>query len=78
MTKRSSGPSGRHSNPRRQLSQSVAAWHEQDRLAAREGKTWADWARERLQLGCLECVRLNWQCPSCRDGNQADPPAVVP
>lgn len=70
MSKRTSGPSGRHSNPRRQLSQGEAAWHEQDRLAAREGKTWADWARERLQLGCLECVRLNWQCHSCRDRNQ--------
>lgn len=58
MTRRPSGPSGRHSNPRRQLSQSEAAWKEQDALAAREGKTWAEWARETLRMRAAISVAL--------------------
>lgn len=47
--KRTSGPSGKHKNPQRLLSQEPAEWELQDAVAAAEGVTWAEWARRQLQ-----------------------------
>lgn len=47
--KRPSGPSGKHKNPQRLLSQSPEEWEAQDAVAASLGLSWAEWARGVLQ-----------------------------
>lgn len=47
--KRRSGPSGKHVNPLRQLSQTPEEWEAQDALAAARGMSWAQWARATLE-----------------------------
>lgn len=40
--------SGKHTSPRRKLTQSEAEFAAQDALAAAAGLSWSQWARQRL------------------------------
>ena len=41
--------SDRHKEPRRKLGQSTAEFKRQDKVASKEGTSWADWARAALK-----------------------------
>lgn len=58
-SKRASGPSGRHSDPRRKLSASAESWLLWDLAAAHAQQSFAEWARSVLTLAAAASLKLD-------------------